>query len=264
MGAIYRIYNIETRQSYIGQSDRPYHRISAHLTPGGLNSASVEIQADLLYHPPESWQWEIIADAKDYPLVTLNALECLFIDLYDSRDNGYNIKPGGGVRDSDDTQDETQFRVGLRDKIVSAISDYQKQNWEQLRIHRGHLQMNLMALAELPDSVLMTLINDEAFGSVVQNLEDLKGMIDQENHLKKENQACEQIDNFLSKNDGFKESIKNIAEVLNTELLPQITPEYRPYFFIQVLFQWDGEVGRWSATPRVLSAFDYENSYEKI
>ena len=258
MGAIYRIYNTETRQSYIGQHPRPYYRIREHLVPNCRNG-SPAIQSCLLYHPPESWQWEIIADAKDYPLVSLNALECLFIDLYDSRVNGYNIKPGGGVPDSDDTQDETQFRVGMRDRIVSAISDDQKQNWEQLRIHRKQLQMNLMALAKLPDSVLMTLVNDEAFGSTVQNLEDLKGMIEQENHLNKENQACEQIDNFLSKNGGFKESMKNIAEVINTELLPQITPEHRPYFFIQVLFQWDEEVGGWSATPKVLSAFHYEN-----
>ena len=53
--------------------------------------------------------------------------------------------------------------------------------------------------------------------------------------------------------------MKNIAEVVNTELLPQIPPEYRPYFFIQVLWQWDEVVGGWSETPKALSAFHYEN-----
>ena len=64
MGAIYRIYNTETRQSYIGQSNRPYHRIQDHLTPGCPN-ASREIQVALSKHLPQSWQWEIVADMTD-------------------------------------------------------------------------------------------------------------------------------------------------------------------------------------------------------
>ena len=52
MGAIYRIYNTETGQSYIGQSERPYHRIKDHLTPGNSNG-NTAIQVDLLNLPPE-------------------------------------------------------------------------------------------------------------------------------------------------------------------------------------------------------------------
>ena len=81
MGAIYRIYNTETRQSYIGQHPRPYYRISEHLVPNRRNG-SPAIQSCLLYHPPESWQWEIIADAKDYPSLFLLMRLSVYLSIY--------------------------------------------------------------------------------------------------------------------------------------------------------------------------------------
>ena len=151
MGAIYRIYNTETGQSYVGQSDRPYKRIRQHLTPGNSNG-STEVQADLLNHPPESWQWEIVADDKDYPRVTLNDLERLFIDLYDCRVRGYNVKLGGDARPCGPTQGETWLREELRDRIVRAISDYQKEH------KPGIVPIDVLPLVDAQDSDLRVLL----------------------------------------------------------------------------------------------------------
>ena len=255
MGAIYRIYNTKTRQSYIGQSNRPYHRIQDHLTPGCPN-ASREIQAALLNHPPESWQWEIKADGKDYPHVSLNDLECLFIDLYDSRVRGYNTKPGGGGAASGDTLDETELRRGMRDRIVSAISAYQQEQ------NQGQVRINLMALADQPDSVLISLIE---YMSDVQNLEDLKGMIAEEKSLNEVEKAYEQIADLVS-SKLYLSKVDDILELLKP-VLDEIPEDLRSYFFLQFSFQWevekaeDGEeVGSWSCTPRLLTPFDYRNA----
>ena len=133
MGAIYRIYNIETGKSYIGRSNRPYQRIIRHLMPDS-SEGSPAIQEALLNHPPESWQWEIIADDKDYLGVSIDDLERRFIHQYDSRVSGYNIMPGGEGFASGDTQKETRLswrmatfdRSQMRDRIVRAIADYQE------------------------------------------------------------------------------------------------------------------------------------------
>ena len=147
MGAIYRIYNTVTGGSYIGQSDSPYARIKQHLTPLG-SSGSREIQADLLSLPPESWQWEIVADEKDYLHISLDTLENLFIMFYDAITHGYNIKAGGGTA-SGDTQDETELRKGMRAEIVCKISDYQKSHRKQLLINEGSEQIKLRVLGRV-------------------------------------------------------------------------------------------------------------------
>lgn len=243
MGAIYRIYNTATRQSYIGQSDRPYYRISRHLTPDDSN-ASPAIQAALLNHPPKSWQWEIIADEKDYPRVSLNDLECLFIDLYGSRSHGYNIKPGGGAPPCGDTRDETRFRKGMRNKIVRAISAYQKEH------KPGILPIDVLPLAEAPDSVLINLID---YLVEIENLEDLKDVIEKAKSLDELKKACEQL------TDEIRELFMPAWDNICTDL--------RPYFFLQLSIQWDmkkaedgEEVGSWSITPRVLTPFDYRSA----
>ena len=253
MGAIYRIYNTETRQSYIGQSDRPYYRISQHLTPSGSN-ASPAIQAALPNHPPESWQWEIVADKKDYPRVSLNDLECLFIDLYGSRVHGYNIKRGGGVSPCGDTQDETKFRKGMRDKIVRAISDYRKE--------QGGFQLNWLVLAEadLPDSYYIEATEYRIFGPDVQNLEDVKRKIEEAQFVDKVEKACEQLTDLLStKADKIVDLLKPTLDIIPEDL--------QPYFFVQLLIQREvqnaevgEEVGSWSITPKVLTLFDYQDA----
>lgn len=258
MGAIYQIYNTITKQSYIGKSDEPYKRIKEHLMPLGLKG-SREIQADLVSLPPESWQWKVIADEKDYPLVTLNDLERLFIDFHDTIGNGYNRVGGGGSRPCSDTQDETDLRKEMRDEIVRAISAYQEQHQERLRTNKGSGEIKLSALANQPDSVLIELINDGNFGLDVQNLEDLKGIIEEQQFLKEVDKACQQITDLVSSKadeilELFRPALDNIREDL------------RPYFFLQLSIQWDmkkaedgEEVGSWSITPRVLTPFDYRN-----
>ncbi len=133
MGAIYRIYNTENGKSYIGRSNRPYQRIVRHLMPES-SVGSPAIQADLLNHPPESWQWEILADDRDYPGVSIDELESQFILGYNSQANGYNIMPGGEGFASSATKDEPRLRwkhttfdrSQIRGRITRAIDDYQQ------------------------------------------------------------------------------------------------------------------------------------------
>lgn len=252
MGAIYRIFNTDTGQSYIGQSDRPYHRINNHLTPGCPNGSTL-VQAALLNHPPESWQWEMVADNKDYPLVSLNALECLFIDLYDARTHGYNINPGGGAPPCGDTQDETQFRKGMRDRIVRAISNYQREvgpviNWDFF---------NALAKAEVPDANLIQLIENRAFGPDIQNLEHLKDLMDQAQASKQLKKARQQmLDSASAKSDEILKILK--------PTLDAIPENQRPYYFFRFSINFEKNDddpqtnGAWAVTQRILTPFDYE------
>ena len=131
MAAIYRIYNTANGKSYIGCSKRPYQRITRHLTPE-WSSGSPGIRRDLLEVPPESWQWEILADGSDYPDVPIGELERHFIRVYNSQANGYNIMPGGEGSSSGATQNEAQRSrfepVKMRERIIRGIADYQRRH----------------------------------------------------------------------------------------------------------------------------------------
>ena len=132
MGAIYRIWNKENGKSYIGQSRRPYYRIMEHLMPDGYGS--LEIGADLLNYDSEVWNWEVLADEKDFS-ECLDDLEIKYIKLFDALNNGYNIQSGGGVGGlyPVPTDDEHRIRWGgrwinraeMRETIREAIKDFQ-------------------------------------------------------------------------------------------------------------------------------------------
>ncbi len=139
MTAIYRIWNTRNGKSYIGQSNRPYHRILRHLMPNS-SGGSPAIHADLLNYPSDAWQWEIIADtsgrqASNFWHFSLTDLECHFIREFDSVRNGYNISPGSVVKFSL-THDEpylswgikTFHRSEMQQVIYDAIDDYQFQH----------------------------------------------------------------------------------------------------------------------------------------
>ena len=141
MGAIYRIWNTENGKSYIGQSSRPYHRIIYHFT-AEWSGGSKQIRSDLLKYDPDVWEWEIIADEKDYPGVTLDELEIRFIEKWDSLNKGYNASRGGGVGASKPTESETHLnwkgerfdRSEMRARIKWEITYYQfNTNLHQLR-----------------------------------------------------------------------------------------------------------------------------------
>lgn len=144
----------------------------------------------------------------------------------------------------------------MRDRIVSAISAYQQEQ------NQGQVRINLMALADQPDSVLISLIE---YMSDVQNLEDLKGMIAEEKSLNEVEKAHEQMADLVS-SKLFLSKVDDILELLKP-VLDEIPEDLRSYFFLQFSFQWevekaeDGEeVGSWSCTPRVLTPFDYRNA----
>lgn len=240
MGAIYRIYNTVTGGSYIGQSDSPYARIKQHLTPLGSNG-SREIQADLLSLPPESWQWEIVADEKDYLHISLDTLEDLFIMFYDAITHGYNIKSGGGPA-SGDIQDETELRKGMRVEIVRKISDYQKSHRKKLLINEGREQIKLRTLANQPDHVLIQLINDSAFGSDIKTFEDLKSKFEEEQALNEAKKARKQIEDLLA-TDKLKDAINKIEQDFMT-VLYKTSELGRQYAMLQFSFQYKVEKKR--------------------
>ena len=131
MRAIYRIWNTGSAKSYVGQSSMPYRRIMRHLTPGA-RGGSTAIQKDMLKYPPDVWEWQVEADEKDYPGMTLDELEVAFVKKWDSFKSGYNATSEGGVGKSKPTKSETYLslngetfdRTEMRSRILKAISDY--------------------------------------------------------------------------------------------------------------------------------------------
>ena len=132
MGAIYRIWNTSSAKSYVGQSSRPYDRIMRHLTRG-MRGGSKAIQKDVLKYPSDVWEWQVEANEKDYPGMTLDELEVAFVKKWDSFKSGYNATSGGGVGESKPTKSETYLRLNgetfdrseMRSRILNAIADYQ-------------------------------------------------------------------------------------------------------------------------------------------
>ena len=95
---IYRIYNIKTGESYVGQSSvNVWARALSHFNyPNYKNK--VDWHNDL-HNNPDDYKWEVIVSGvKDQRI--LDKLEIYYIGYYDCLDHGYNKQIGGKYSDA--------------------------------------------------------------------------------------------------------------------------------------------------------------------
>ena len=104
IGVIYRIWNRDTGQSYIGQTIQPIkQRISTHFNINDNYYLHRAIQS----HGIDAFEWEVIES--DLYKSLLDKRETYWINQFDCiRPNGYNLTLGGegthGFKHSDDTK----------------------------------------------------------------------------------------------------------------------------------------------------------------
>jgi group I intron endonuclease len=92
---IYKFTHLETGRCYIGQTiQNPNHRKWDHICSSKYTKNTYHFHNALKKYGPESFSFEVIAEAKS--IEELNVLEDMFISLYDSINNGFNIRNGGG------------------------------------------------------------------------------------------------------------------------------------------------------------------------
>ena len=92
MGAIYRVWNTKTNQSYIGLTSKSAEsRIKDHLA--GKGAGSKVLQRAIKMYGIENFMWETLVS--NMPVNMLREMEIDFIEYYDSYRNGYNQTPGG-------------------------------------------------------------------------------------------------------------------------------------------------------------------------
>ena len=91
-GIIYKFECLDTKKCYIGQTIRPKQRFKEHIIQGlsGLNNHP--FYQDFIKY--SNWSYQILE--KDIPETELNEAEIYYIALFDSYNNGYNIRKGGG------------------------------------------------------------------------------------------------------------------------------------------------------------------------
>ena len=215
MGAIYRIRNKENGKSYIGQSRKPYHRIMEHLSPE-TEKGSNEIKADLLKYDAHVWDWEVVADEKDYPSRTLDNLEITFITRFDTVNSGYNVSRGGGVGISRVTESEQSIkwrgerfdRSRMRSKIRWEITNHQfKHNLDELE--------NLTSVA-VRNMLKRAMVNYE-YGTEEYNEESAKRGRQLENAVRSSMTAM--VDNAVTE---CQEEILNSIRQQHVGILPSL------------------------------------------
>jgi len=88
--AIYKIQNAVDGRMYIGQSVNPAQRAKRHFWK---NNKCVKLGNALQRHGHNAFSFSVLYWCKDK--ADANEVEALLIDLGDTRENGYNITPGG-------------------------------------------------------------------------------------------------------------------------------------------------------------------------
>jgi group I intron endonuclease len=92
---IYKFTHVATGKSYIGQTIQdPLHRKSEHISHAKHSSKEYHFHNALRKYGVENFTFEVIDTATS--LDELNLLEIKYVELYDSINNGYNIRAPGG------------------------------------------------------------------------------------------------------------------------------------------------------------------------
>ena len=92
---IYKFTHIDTGRCYIGQTIQdPNQRKLEHICHSEHSPKSYHFHNALNLYGVDAFTFEVIAEATS--LDELNSLEIKFIDKFDSIDNGFNIRNGGG------------------------------------------------------------------------------------------------------------------------------------------------------------------------
>lgn len=118
---------------YIGKTVQPlWKRKSQHWTAATKRSTVCKFSAALLKYGLHGLIWEVLEKTDDYN--TLNALECWYIEHYDSINNGYNICVGGDIgtygRKTSDVAKEKLRQVNL-----GRTDNYERTYERYCRIH---------------------------------------------------------------------------------------------------------------------------------
>lgn len=90
MIGIYKITNKKTGKSYIGQSNDIERRFKEHQQKGA--SSRIPLDVAIQKYGKDAFDYEIIEEC---PLSQLNEKEEYYIQLYDTKNNGYNCSDGG-------------------------------------------------------------------------------------------------------------------------------------------------------------------------
>lgn len=139
---IYRIYNIESKKSYIGKSSKGMNRVLDHLKC--WHNPNQDYRAKLLYramrkYGQEKFDWEILGVYSN--IEDLNRAEKETIIIFDSIKNGYNIGRGGTGGDTwsnlseVDLKKANEKRLKSRKKFLNSKAglEYRKKLSETLR-----------------------------------------------------------------------------------------------------------------------------------
>lgn len=128
---IYRIYNVETQESYIGQTAKTIeYRFNQHIREANSSMRGERREFPyfhrmLLYYGIEKFQIEILEEVDDE---IADNREIYWIEYYDSYYNGYNSTKGGQNRSTADLMAETNLkwkdknnRMEIQDVIASGL-----------------------------------------------------------------------------------------------------------------------------------------------
>lgn len=134
---IYRIYNIDTNKSYIGQAVKLKKRLLEHLGTFPKNNLQhIAIYRAFSYHGEEKFSFEVLYkvdfeyNGKEELKSLLDEKEKHYIKEYDSYKNGYNSTEGGDYGVLGFKHDETT-KQHLKEKALEQRSSIEsdKNNW---------------------------------------------------------------------------------------------------------------------------------------
>lgn len=114
---IYRIYNIVTNDSYVGQSLDVNRRLQEHYrTLNSLvhNHHSPKLQADWDKYGEDKFRAEVLEVC---PESMLEAREKYWIDFYDSAENGYNVRACYNQPIKDEIDKAIELLSALKERI---------------------------------------------------------------------------------------------------------------------------------------------------